>query len=393
MRLIRFGFVLVVLTTLCPALLRGQAKTPWQMQDSGATAALRGIHAVNGAVAWASGAGGTVLRTIDGGAHWQKCAVPDAAADGATLDLRGIQGWDANTAIVMASGPGDKSRLYKTTDGCKSWELLFVNPNAPQGFFDSFWFNGSRGMLLGDPVAGQFMVFLTANSGRTWKRDPHPGLLLHGRSLAAFAASNSCIPRGNGLFARSFATGGKDGSIFFSRPIYPNEELHGVIDRLTRKEVPWRASPMALASGTESAGVFSIAYRYPVTTGICRDCGFGENSRFMAVGGDYKKPDESKGTAAWSADGGEHWTAAANPPHGYRSSVEWSEALRAWIAAGTNGTDMSRDDGKTWQPLDDGNWTALSLPFVVGPDGRIARINLAAMAGVAPTAQKVASAR
>jgi hypothetical protein len=113
----------------------------------------------------------------------------------------------------------------------------------------------------------------------------------------------------------------------------------------------------------------------------------------MAVGGDYKKPDESKGTAAWSADGGEHWTAAANPPHGYRSSVEWSEALRAWIAAGTNGTDMSRDDGKTWQPLDDGNWTALSLPFVVGPDGRIARINLAAMAGVAPTAQKVASAR
>jgi hypothetical protein len=42
---------------------------------------------------------------------------------------------------------------------------------------------------------------------------------------------------------------------------------------------------------------------------------------------------------------------------------------------GTNGSDISRDDGKTWQPLDDGNWNALSLPFVVGPDGRIARLN------------------
>jgi hypothetical protein len=35
--------------------------------------------------------------------------------------------------------------------------------------------------------------------------------------------------------------------------------------------------------------------------------------------------------------------------------VTWSEALHAWLAVGTNGTDISRDDGKTWQPVDDGN--------------------------------------
>jgi len=163
-----------------------------------------------------------------------------------------------------------------------------------------------------------------------------------------------------------------------------------VLDHLGRKEPPWKTSPIALASGTENSGVFSIAYRYPVTTGICRDCGFGENSRFMAVGGDFKKPDESKGTAAWSADGGEHWTLAANPPHGYRSSVQWSEALKVWITAGPNGSDISRDDGKTWQPLDDGNWNALSLPYVVGPNGRIARINPAAITTGTPSGQKAA---
>jgi hypothetical protein len=42
---------------------------------------------------------------------------------------------------------------------------------------------------------------------------------------------------------------------------------------------------------------------------------------------------------------------------------------------GTNGSDISRDDGKTWTALDDGNWNALSLPFVVGPKGRIARLS------------------
>ena len=81
-------------------------QSPWQMQNSGTTAGLRGIFSVDGTVAWASGTNGTVLKTIDGGAHWTACAIPDADKDGATLDFRGVQAFDALTAIVMASGPG-----------------------------------------------------------------------------------------------------------------------------------------------------------------------------------------------------------------------------------------------------------------------------------------------
>ncbi len=50
--------------------------------------------------------------------------------------------------------------------------------------------------------------------------------------------------------------------------------------------------------------------------------------------------------------------------------------MRLWITAGTNGSDISRDDGRTWQLLDNRNWNALSLPFVVGPNGRIARLQI-----------------
>ncbi len=56
------------------------------------------------------------------------------------LDFRGIWAWDANTAVAMSSGPGDLSRLYKTTDGCSSWKLLYTNPDK-DGFWDAiaFW--------------------------------------------------------------------------------------------------------------------------------------------------------------------------------------------------------------------------------------------------------------
>jgi hypothetical protein len=356
------------------------AQQVWQMQDSGTTAGLRGIDSVDGTVAWASGTEGTILKTIDGGAHWQRCAVPDGDTDGATLDFRGVQAWGATTAIVMASGPGDKSRLYKTRDGCKTWVLIFKNPDKPNGFFDSFWFNGSRGMLLGDPVGGKFAVFRTANGGKTWKRETQQGLSFSGRPLAAFAASNSCIARGNRLFVWGFATGGNGGALLFSRVKDPEEEgASGILGKVLRKKAAWKSKPIGVSSGTDSSGVFSISYRYPVTTGICQDCGFGENSRFIAVGGDYSKPDVSSGTAAFSSDGGWTWTASTTPPHGYRSTVQWSPDLKLWITAGTNGSDISRDDGKTWHPLDNGNWNALSLPFIVGPKGRIARLNPSAL--------------
>src|SRR5271156_1694837 len=123
---------------------------PWEMQNSTTKAGLRGIHAVGGGVAWASGTDGTILRTEDGGYMWQSCAMPPGTEK---LDFRGIWAWDANTAVVMSSGPGDLSRLYKTTDGCSSWKLLYTNPDK-DGFWDAIVFQDRAiGLLLGDPVS------------------------------------------------------------------------------------------------------------------------------------------------------------------------------------------------------------------------------------------------
>src|ERR1700752_3145272 len=95
----------------------------WVKQEVATDAAFRGLSVVNAKVVWASGTKGTFIRTVDGGAHWQGGTVPGAA----DLDFRDVAAFDANTAYLMAAGPGEASRIYKTIDGGANWSLQFQN--------------------------------------------------------------------------------------------------------------------------------------------------------------------------------------------------------------------------------------------------------------------------
>jgi photosystem II stability/assembly factor-like uncharacterized protein len=371
MQSIRLTLLLAVtaLTGFAAAQSPVSASAVWQMQESGTTAGLRGVFSVDGTVAWASGTGGTVLRTIDGGAHWTKCAVPDTAKDGATLDFRGVQAWDAQTAIVMSSGKGKLSRLYKTTDACKAWKRIFTNPDR-DGFWDALYFDrGQYGWLLGDPVRGMFSLFASDDGGRYWVKQRNKGLRVGPETQGAFAASNSSL---SGL--GSFGSGGTGGAFVFSLRevelcIHCSKEESDTEGRRSK----WSRDRVPVGKNTDSSGIFSIGTRHSI-----QDASTGYPV-LVAVGGDYSGPNELLNTAAFKLSYDQPWTASTTPPHGFRSAVQWSESLNAWITVGTNGSDISRDDGKTWHPLDDGNWNALSLPFVVGPNGRIARLNSAVL--------------
>ena len=47
-----------------------------------------------------------------------------------------VSGKGVSAAIIMSSGKGALSRIYKTTDACATWILLFTNPD-PEGFWDA----------------------------------------------------------------------------------------------------------------------------------------------------------------------------------------------------------------------------------------------------------------
>jgi hypothetical protein len=364
-------------------LLTTTTQAQFQIQNSHTTASLRGIHALNDQIAWASGTQGTVLHTTDGGTTWQTCTTPP---NDENLDFRGIQAFDQNTAIVMSSGKGDLSRLYKTTDACHTWKLLFTNPDK-EGFWDAIKMSSKDhnfGVLLGDPVDGIFVVLLTFDGGKKWERQTlRPTAEINGESV--FAASNSSLlisyPGG-----RMFGTGGRGGPRIISLGSGPTDVYEGDVSKT--KKLPWDTTlssetlPMKWKSVT--SGVFSLAAS-------------NASSTIVAVGGNFARPDDRDGTA-WtnvfenSSDPEKMFVfkAAQTPPHGYRSSVAYDPTTKTWITVGPNGTDISRDDGRNWTALKPGlndppdaakNWNALSLPFVVGPNGRIGKLTQVVLKG------------
>jgi photosystem II stability/assembly factor-like uncharacterized protein len=339
------------------------ASAQWEILPSPTAADLRGIHDVGHGIAWASGTQGAVLRTTNDGKDWQRCTTPP---DAEKLDFRGIQAFDAKTAIVMSSGKGPLSRLYKTTDACQTWTLLFTNPD-PEGFWDALQFTDRQnGYLLGDPVfisnldGTVFPIFRSADGGQTWNVDQTRSFQPINPDAAIFAASNSSMLIHNGV--PIFVTGGSRVNLFLGLSPTPSVGRRHMVIRL----------PMAQGA---SAGGFSLGSK--------------EGGVGVVVGGDYSMPNEASYNAVYSADGGFfRWEKAQTLPHGYRSAVAYHAASKTWITVGPNGTDTSIDDGRNWHALKpsaseppdaDQHWNALSLPFVVGPHGRIGRLRPAAL--------------
>jgi len=379
----------------------------WEIEDSHTTASLRGIHNVGGGVAWASGTGGTVLRTLDDGKTWQTCAIPLAGTKDTAekLDFRGIQAFDALTAIVMSSGPGDLSRLYKTTDGCQTWKLLFTNPDK-DGFWDGVVARvaeagaeyscpaGSKiisGTILGDPAVHKSNQYDTSTLPSYYlanfevgincskeELDPSAASIFAVAKEGAFAASNSLVER-LGPDTYWIAVGRRliQYNVRYSVPSrYPTQvfcDIH-----------------FPVSSPSPSAGVFSLAIK-PGSVEQFRAWKLGgfqlkapqcERADMVVVGGDYTAPNNRQSTAAYTG-GTNKFQVAQTLPGGYRSSVAYDSTTKTWITVGPNGTDISTDDGRNWRALTptsrdapdaDKNWNALSLPFVVGPKGRIGKL-------------------
>ena len=99
--------MLAVLVLIAPSL---EAQV-WRMQSSGTTVKLWKIFFVDSARGWACGELGTILRTIDGGEHWNRCTVPDTTMPYFSLFfLDSLRGWAVGRLNVI-----------HTTDAGDSW--------------------------------------------------------------------------------------------------------------------------------------------------------------------------------------------------------------------------------------------------------------------------------
>ena len=322
------------------------AHAQWEPQPSGTTARLRGLSVLSRDVAWASGSGGTCLRTIDGGRTWATRAVPGAEG----LDFRDLHAFDATSAVLLSIGPGEKSRIYRTSDGGASWALAHT-VRDPAGFLDAlaFW-DRSHGLALGDPVNGRFQILATEDGGTTWTPIPDSGMPPALADEGAFAASGTCLVA-QGDRNAWFGTGGATTSRVFRS-----------IDRGRT----WTAHETPVSAGVPSAGIFSLAFR---------DADLG-----VAIGGDYKAPDDPRAVVALTSDGGRTWRLPrGQQPTGYRSGLALMSGGdgSTLVAVGPSGSDVSTNGGESWRPLGRLGFDAVGLAaadagWAVGEGGRIA---------------------
>jgi hypothetical protein len=146
--------------------------------SSPTTADLRGIDNVGKGIAWASGTNGTVLRTEDAGYLWQRCTIPPNAEH---LDFRGIQAFDANTAIVMSSGPGDQSPPLQNHRRLPNLEAPLHQPRQRRllGRAATTPPHGYRSAVAYDPTTKTWITVgpngtdISTDDGRNW-RPLHP---------------------------------------------------------------------------------------------------------------------------------------------------------------------------------------------------------------------------
>lgn len=310
----------------------------------------RGLDAVDRRTAWvaggsASGGAGSVWRTTDGGATWRDVSPPDS--DG--LLFRDVEALGAQTAVVLAIGPGEASRVYRTADGGQTWTETFRNTDE-DAFYNclDFYPGGQRGLAVSDSVDGRFRIIGTSDGGRSWQVLPDAGMP-DSTGEYNFSASGDCLV----IAGRDawFGSGGAASRVFHS----------------TDRGMTWEATDSTIPAG-EAAGVFGLAFKNP--------------RHGVAVGGDFAEPADGTDASAYTRDG-RTWTHGGDLAH-LGEDAAWLPGAPATVlvvgeSGDVAGSSISRDGGRTWEQFSEVGYHTLDCTrdrscWAAGGGGRVGRL-------------------
>jgi hypothetical protein len=157
----------------------------------------RGLCVINDSCTWFSGSKGTVIRTTDGGKHFDTISprptntqfpdflpygkqsvenynqVSDAPISLWRKDYRDIWAKNENEAVIMSAG--DSALILKTMDGGMNWTIVYTDFRKDI-FLDALEIDSKTGigMVLGDPINTQkhFAALYTTDFGSSWNNLP-----------------------------------------------------------------------------------------------------------------------------------------------------------------------------------------------------------------------------
>jgi photosystem II stability/assembly factor-like uncharacterized protein len=307
-----------------------------KLLTSGMKVSIRGLSVVDDRTVWVSGSNGMVGRSADSGNTWKWMTVKGFEK----TEFRDIEAFDDMTAVIM--GIDSPAYILRTIDGGETWKVVFEN-HSRGIFLDAmeFW-NEQSGVVLGDPIDKRFFIARTFDGGDTWEALPVLKRPQADSGEACFASSGTNIRILNKKEA-VFVSGGLQSRLFL---------------RAQRISLP-------LINGKESTGANSLAVK---------------NKKTMIVaGGDFSTKDSVNGNCVITRDGGKTWTYPAEPPHGYRSCIEFLDKNN-WITCGLSGVDISSDDGLHFRQISNTSFHVCrkakkgKVVFLAGGGGRIAKL-------------------
>ena len=309
---------------------------------SGTKTSLRGMSVVNDKILWVSGSNGMVGKSTNGGKDWKWFQVKSFEK----ADFRDIEAFDATTAVVISVG--EPAYILRTSDGGENWKVVYENKTKGM-FLDAleFW-NSESGIAIGDPINGKLFIARTFDGGMSWQAIPESYRPTAENGEALFAASGSAITALDRDEA-VFVTGGSASHVYI---------------RDQKVKLP-------IVQGKESTGANSVA----VWDHNKRNGG----KKLIVVGGDFAADSVSANNCFYSNDRGLTWKAPVQPPHGYKSCVDYITE-KELVACGTTGVDFSADGGNTWTQISKEGYHVCRRAkdgktlYLAGSGGRIAKL-------------------
>ena len=317
-------------------------------QQSHTTQLIQAVHAVNEQVVWASGHGGVVLRTVDGGTTWERKLTPA----GDSIQFRDVHALSADTAWILSAGNGNASRIYRTFNGGSSWTLQFINSDTA-AFYDCLSFLDSKtGIAFSDASGKRTMILRTEDAGDSWELlaprvvpEPLPG-------EGAFASSGLCVvaPDANTVF---IATGSPGARLFRSRDAGKTWIV---------ENTPFVRGPVA--------GLTGMAFKDAM------------NGIVVGANIERLKGDTSMSVVGVTNDAGRTWTMRTRPPlPGALSGVAWVPGAgpNHAVLVGFGGAFVTPDAGRTWHIISDQLYTGVGAvartAWIAGGGGKITRLD------------------
>ena len=170
---------------------------------------IRALSVPSEKVIWASGSKGMVAKSTNEGLSFEWIEVKGYEK----RDFRAMHAWNDQEAIIVAVAA--PAVILKTIDGGASWNKVYENTDTSM-FLDALHFSDkNHGTVVGDPINGRLFILTTNNKGATWDKMPNDFFKSElNNGEAFFASSNSnLIHLGKALL---FVTGGLSSRIWIN---------------------------------------------------------------------------------------------------------------------------------------------------------------------------------